>query len=60
MDRVGVEPTTSASFFFKDSAFYLSKVVVALERELYGSNPTRSILFLSTCFIGCILKRDLF
>ena len=38
--------------FFKDSAFYLSKVVVALERELYCSNPTSSILFLSTCLIG--------
>jgi hypothetical protein len=42
MDRVGVEPTTSATLF--ETAFYLLSKGVAKERELYCSNPIRSTL----------------
>ena len=42
MDRVGVEPTTVASFL--GCYLYLfSRGAAALERELYCSNPTQSI-----------------
>jgi hypothetical protein len=43
MDRVGFEPTTSASFLSAAVLYLLSKGA-AVERELNCSNPTCSIL----------------